>query len=86
MQNIAHAASKRLIDHLMLLHAAFALERRRDDVGGPMVVIASKILEFDDGITIGGARLSMFARRRGMSRALLKVSGGSRGILRDVRD
>ena len=42
MEDAAHIALERGIDHLVLLHAGFAGKRARDDGGGVMVAIASE--------------------------------------------
>ena len=47
MQLVAHAALQRLIDHLVLLHPALALEGGGDDVRGVMVAVAAQILDRD---------------------------------------
>src|SRR3546814_20087250 len=50
MQLSAHAALKRLIDHLVLLDPRLALERVADDVGGVVVPIPAQILDLNIGI------------------------------------
>src|SRR5689334_12810566 len=50
MQNIPHAAAKCIVDHLMLLDTALALERRRNHMRGPVVVVPGEVLQMDFGI------------------------------------
>ena len=43
MEDAAHVALQRLVDHLVLLDAALAAEALRDDLGGIMVAVAGQI-------------------------------------------
>ncbi len=45
MQLVAHPALQGLVDHLVLLHPALALERGRDDVRGIVVAVPAQILD-----------------------------------------
>ena len=44
---VAHPAAQRLIDHLVLLHPAFAAKRAGDNVRGIVVAVAAQILDRD---------------------------------------
>jgi len=55
VQLTAHAALEGGIDHLVLLHAGFALEGGGDDVGGIVVSITREVADGDD--RIGSASL-----------------------------
>jgi hypothetical protein len=50
MQDVPHAAPQSLVDHLVLLDAALALEGRAYDMGRPMVVVAGEICKLNPGI------------------------------------
>ena len=50
VQDAAHAPAEGIVDHLVLLDAVFALERRRNDVRRPVVVVAGEVFELDPGI------------------------------------
>jgi len=50
MQDVPHSASEGVVDHLMLLDAAFALEGGGHDVGCPMVVVAGEICKLNLGV------------------------------------
>jgi hypothetical protein len=50
MQNAAHVALQRLVDHLVLLHAALATEAFGHHLGGIMVTVAGKVANRDDGV------------------------------------
>ena len=49
---------QRLIDHLVLLHPALALEGGGDDMGGVMVAVAAQILDRDCARRAGPALIS----------------------------
>ena len=53
MQFAAHAALEGGIDHLVLLHAGFALEGSGDDVGGVVIAVAGEVADGDDRIGQG---------------------------------
>ena len=50
MKCAAHAALKRLVNHLMLLHAGFSLEGGGRHHGGEMIVVAGQIGDGDIGV------------------------------------
>jgi hypothetical protein len=45
VQDAAHIALQRLIDHLVLLHTALAAEGFRDDFGGVVIAVACQIAD-----------------------------------------
>ncbi len=47
MEHAAHAPAERVIDELVLLDAVLASKLRGCDLGGPMVIIARQIGQFD---------------------------------------
>ncbi len=68
---------KRLIDQLMLLHAAFALEGGGDDVGGVVVAVATQV--FDGDLGVGQAFPDQPLDRRRVHRHQSASVGGSEG-------
>src|SRR5215475_14924075 len=50
MQDTAHAAAQRLINHLVLLDLGLAGKGRRNDRSRPMVTVAREILHLDLGV------------------------------------
>ena len=53
MQLTPHAPAKRLVNHLVLLHAAFAGKGLGYNAAGVMVAIAAQILDHHSGVRKG---------------------------------
>ena len=54
MKHAAHVAFERVVDHLVLLHAALAAETLGDDLRGVMIPIAGQITDGDLGVRNAG--------------------------------
>ena len=54
VQRPAHVAFQRLVDHLVLLHAAFAAKALGHDLGGIVVAVAGEVA--DRHLGVGDAR------------------------------
>jgi hypothetical protein len=75
MQRATHIALQRLVDHLVLLHAAFATEGFGYDGCGVVIAIARKIADFNEGVGQRGLyqALDFLRLHRHGVKSLLKI-------------